>query len=136
MPKMQKKKMVINAKLARKVLKVVDVGLCKGNGVPDAEGNPVLGRMCVEEAVCYAMGEPHSDQPRCVLPVVQETKIFLNDNLLFNCQGARKRRSRALRRLAVAQLGSAGKFTDNQFTEELRRAAALWLATNCKAAKK
>jgi len=51
--------MKITGELAAKVLAVVDAGLVKGLG------EAVPGHMCVEAAVCYALGEPHSDAPSC-----------------------------------------------------------------------
>jgi hypothetical protein len=82
--------------LARDVLRVVDAGLVSGLG------NPVPGKMCVEAAVCYAMGLPHSDQPTCVAPAVRTLKIGLNDAHWSSATT----RAAGLRRLAVAQLGS------------------------------
>ena len=59
--------------LAKKVLNIVDQGLCEGMG------RPIPGLMCVEAAVCYAMGLPHGDEPPCVSPAVRKLKICLND---------------------------------------------------------
>lgn len=36
--------------------------------------------MCVEAAVCYALGLPHGDEPTCVDEVIRRYKITLNDN--------------------------------------------------------
>lgn len=52
--------MEITREIASKVLEVVDAGLVKGLG------QPLPGQMCVEAAVCFAMGLPHSDEPTCV----------------------------------------------------------------------
>ena len=52
------------ATIAAKVLETVDAGLCSG------VGKPVPGEMCVEAAVCYALGLPHSDNPDCVAPAL------------------------------------------------------------------
>lgn len=41
--------------IAMKVRDTVDAGLVKG------QGKPTPGAMCVEAAVCYAMGLPHGD---------------------------------------------------------------------------
>ena len=49
------KQIVINRKVAKRVLEVVDAGLSSGLG------NPKPGEMCVEAAVCYALGLPHGD---------------------------------------------------------------------------
>ena len=42
----------LNKAVARKVLKTVDAGLCSGKGAPEP------GKMCVEAAVCFALGLP------------------------------------------------------------------------------
>ena len=84
--------------IARKVLQTVDQGLCRGLG----EATP--GQMCVEAAVCYAYGLPHSDQPPCVGAAVREFKIRLNDSN-WSSNAAR---AAGMRALAIAQLGSAG----------------------------
>ena len=97
--------MEITETIARKVLEVVDAGLVSG------VGNPVPGQMCVEAAVCYAMGLPHGDEPSCVSPALRHLKIRLND-----CAWSSGRaRAKGLRRLAVAQLGSAGVLDDKEF---------------------
>ena len=54
--------MEITQEIAAKVLEIVDAGLVGG------VGKPVPGQMCVEAAVCYAMGLPHGDEPTCVAP--------------------------------------------------------------------
>ena len=64
----------ITKAIARKVAKVVNAGLVKGLGKPEP------GKMCVEAAVCYAMGLPHGDKPACVSPVLRSLKIRLNDS--------------------------------------------------------
>lgn len=86
----------VNLKLAGRVLKVVDAGLVRGMG------NPKPGQMCVEAAVCYAMGMPHGDNPSCVGAAVRAFKIALNDSF-WSSEAAR---AAGLRRIAVAQLGS------------------------------
>lgn len=86
--------------LAQGVLCVVDAGLCNGLGVPKP------GRMCVEAAVSFAMGENHNDHPSCVADSLSDIKIELNDQIW----SSNKARAAGLRRLAVAQLGSFGKF--------------------------
>lgn len=47
--------MRITRKIAVRVLEVVDAGLVSGVGSPEP------GKMCVEAAVCYALGLPHGD---------------------------------------------------------------------------
>lgn len=88
--------MEINENLAKKVLETVNAGLVKGVGVPTP------GKMCVEAAVCYAMGLEHSDNPTCVGPAVRAFKIRLNDSNW----SSNKARAEGLRKLAIAQLGS------------------------------
>ena len=90
------KKIIINKPLAMRVLEVVDKGLTEG------EGNPVPGEMCVEAAVSFACGLPHSDRPECVGSSVRAFKIELNDKT-WNSE---KSRARGLREVAVAQLGT------------------------------
>ena len=105
--------MQIDINVARKVLQVVDAGLVKGMG------NPVPGQMCVEAAVCYAMGLPHGDQPSCVAPSLRQLKIRLND-ARWSSDVAR---SNGLRRLALAQLGSAGHLDEKEFAKRCARLA-------------
>lgn len=82
--------------IARKVLTTVDAGLVGGLG------KPVPGQMSVEAAVCYAYGLPHSDKPPCVGTTVRAFKIRLNDSRWSSNEA----RTKGMRRLAVAQLGS------------------------------
>lgn len=98
----------VSKQLAERVLDVVDKGLCSG------AGQPIPGRMCVEAAVCYAMGQQHSDEPSCVHGNVRAAKIALNDQPW----SSRKARAKGMRRLAVAQLGSNG-INGNQFNKRL-----------------
>ena len=102
----------ITEAVARRVLEVVDAGLSNGLG------KPTPGSMCVEAAVCYALGLPHGDDPQCVSVAVRGLKIRLNDS------GWPSNTARALgmRRLAVAQLGSKGAVDDKEFA---RRVAEL-----------
>jgi hypothetical protein len=96
---------------ARKVLSVVDAGLCSGKGVREP------GKMCVEAAVCFALGLPHSDDPPCVGKAVREFKIKLNDS----SWSSDKARARGLRRLAIAQLGS-DSLNQTEFVTKLQEA--------------
>lgn len=52
----------ITLQQAKRVLQVVDAGLCSGIGTPEP------GKMCVEAAVCFALGQPFGDDPACVAP--------------------------------------------------------------------
>jgi hypothetical protein len=99
----------ITSKIAAKVLSTVDAGLCSG------VGNPVPGQMCVEAAVCYALGLPHGDDPACVSPALRSFKIKLNDARWSSKQA----RAKGLRRLALIQLGSAGHLDDRKFVRRL-----------------
>ena len=81
---------------AARVLEVVDQGLSSGLGVAKP------GEMCVEAAVCFALGLPHSDNPPCVGSAVRAFKIALNDS----AWSSKAARAKGLRRLAIAQLGS------------------------------
>jgi hypothetical protein len=77
-------------------------------------GTPIPGEMCVEAAVCYAFGLPHSDRPPCVGAAVRTFKIKLNDSKW----SSNIARANGLKRLAVAQLGSA-TLNQIEFTEKL-----------------
>ena len=90
------KQLPLTAEIASKVLSVVDAGLISG------KGNPIPGRMCVEAAVCYAYGLPHSDEPPCVGSAVRRFKIRLNDSRW----PTNADRTAGMRKLAIAQLGS------------------------------
>jgi hypothetical protein len=102
----------ITPELVTKLHAVLDHGLVKGVGVQEP------GKMCVEAAVCYAMGLPHSDEPTCVAPALRRLKIRLNDS----SWSSNKARAEGMRRLAVAQLGSAGVLDEKEFA---RRCADL-----------
>jgi hypothetical protein len=97
----------INETVARKVLSVVDAGLSRGLGSPEP------GNMCVEAAVCFALGLPHGDDPQCVSPALRSLKIALNDKQ-WSSNAAR---AMGMRRLAVAQLGSKGILDDKEFAK-------------------
>jgi hypothetical protein len=89
----------VDEKLAKAVLDILDAGLSNGLGEPAAPGN-----MCVEAAVSAAMGMDTRDGPICVNPGLRALKININDNdQMFNDE---KDRAMALRRIAIAQLGT------------------------------
>ena len=98
---------------ARRLLEIVDAGLCAGPGYPKP------GNMCAEAAVCYALGQPHGDQPTCVHPTVRAHMISLNDSSWSDDQA----RAKGLRRVAIAQLGTADTLDGEQFKREFRVAA-------------
>lgn len=96
---------VITEQMVRKLLSTVDAGLVAGVGVPHP------GKMCVEAAISYALGEPHSDGPSCVDPTVRHAKIGLNDAIWSSNMS----RARGMRRVAIAQLGSRGEIDVTKF---------------------
>ncbi len=98
----------INEEVAKKVLKIVDKGLVNGLG------EAIPGKMCVEAAVCYAMGLPHGDNPPCVGTAVRSFKITLNDQKW----PTDKNRTKGMRQLAIAQLGS-NEINQEKFVEVL-----------------
>jgi hypothetical protein len=89
-------KVEINQELVDKIDDILKHGLRKG------KGNPIPGQLCVEAAICLALGEPHSDEPSCVGEKVREPKIALND-----CDwSSNEARAIGMRDIAIAQLGS------------------------------
>lgn len=105
---------VVDETLAKRVLDTVDAGLVSGIG------DPIPGQMCVEAAVCYAMGLEHSDKPTCVTDVVRRFKIELNDSVWLSKQS----RAAGLRKIAIAQLGSRDAIVPSQFIFKVRDAVA------------
>lgn len=99
--------MELNREVAQKVLQTVDAGLSHGVGRPEP------GEMCVEAAVCYALGLPHGDDPGCVSPALRRLKIRLNDS----GWSSNEARAKGLRRLALAQLGSKDVLNDAAFVK-------------------
>ena len=89
---------ILNEEFAKKVLDIVDQGLTRG------VGRAAPGHMCVEAAVMYALGLNHSDEPPCVADTVRSLKILLNDKYGWKNT---KNRAAGMRRLAIAQLGTA-----------------------------
>jgi hypothetical protein len=94
---------------AEKIVELLGHGLSSGLGTPEP------GKMCVEALVCYALGLPHGDDPDCVSPALRSLKISLNDKPWSSPQA----RANGLRRLAVAQLGSAGALNDREFARRV-----------------
>lgn len=97
--------MELSREIAKRVLEVVDAGLVEGIG------EPIPGKMCVEAAVCYALGLPHDDSPPCVHRSVRHFKIHLNDQPWSSPEA----RAKGLRRLAIAQLGTDNLFLSEEF---------------------
>ena len=96
---------------------LLDYGLVKNLGIP------VPGQMCVEAAVCAALGLPHGDDPGCVIGPLREIKIALNDSDEWD---SNKSRAEGLRRLAIAQIGSLGAIKEDEF---MRRVKTLTIRT-------
>lgn len=99
----------LTLEIAKKVLEVVDKGLSNGLG------KPIPDEMCVEAAVCYAYGLPHNDNPPCVSRAVRVLKIQLNDSEWSST----KARGIGMRRLAIAQLGSADVIDNKEFAKRV-----------------
>lgn len=93
-----------------KVLEVISHGLVAGVGVP------IPGRMCVEEAVSFAMGFPHGDKPHCVAPAVRAFMVALNDSAWSTAQA----RAKGLSGIAIAQIGS-NAIDQKLFVKEVAR---------------
>lgn len=88
----------MNNEIKTKLTEIFSHGIVAGLGEPEP------GKMCIEAAVCFALGEPHSDKPSCV---AREDRIFaigLNDSNW----SSDKARAEAMLPLALAQLGTAG----------------------------
>jgi hypothetical protein len=98
---------------AEKIIELLSYGLCSGLG------KPVPGQMCVEELVCYALGLPHSDEPICVSSAVRVFKIRLNDSSWSINQA----RAEGMKRLAIAQLNSAGAINNKEFAKRVSEMA-------------
>ena len=105
---MESADLILSEAIARKVLSTVDAGLVSGLGVPK------LGEMCVEAAVCFALDLPHGDIPPCVGAAVRRAKIRLNDA----AWSSNEARTKGLRRVAIAQLGS-NKLDQGEFSKRL-----------------
>ena len=99
----------ITEPLVRKLLATVDAGLTNGLG------EPIPGKMCVEAAISYALGEPHGDGPSCVEPCVRAGKIALNDSRWSSNEA----RAKGMRAVAIAQLGSRGVVGPIRYTARL-----------------
>lgn len=88
--------MQITEQHVTKILHLLSFGLTKGLGKQEP------GQMCVEAAICAAMGLPHSDDPPCIGSAVRLAKISLND-----CKwSSNMARAEGMKKLAIAQLGS------------------------------
>lgn len=72
-------------------------------------------QMCVEAAVCAALGLPHGDDPKCVASSVRDYMIRINDSKWSSPTA----RATHLRDLGIAQLGSLGVIDDLEFVRML-----------------
>jgi hypothetical protein len=99
----------ITKETARKVLTAVAPGLTSGLG------RRAPGEMCVEAAVCYALGLPHGADPQCVSENLRSLVIRLNDF----AWSSNLARAHGMRRLALAQLGSKGHLDEKEFSRRL-----------------
>ena len=97
----------VTSELVGKIEEVLGRGLCQGKGDPSS-------RMCVEAAVCFAMGLPHGDNPPCVGGAVRGFKIVLNDAVWPSDIS----RSAGMGKIAIAQLGSV-VLDQDEFTQRL-----------------
>jgi hypothetical protein len=98
----------ITKELIETIDEVLSHGLSKGLGTPEK------GKMCVEAAICFSLGEPHSDKPSCVGEAVRKAKIVLND-----CGwSSNEARAKGMRNLSIAQLGST-ILDQEEFSEKL-----------------
>jgi hypothetical protein len=75
------------------------------------------GQVCIEAALCEALGLPHGDDPKCVAESVRIYKIRLNDS----CWSSSAARAAGLRDLGIAQLGSKDTVNDLEFTKRLAK---------------
>jgi hypothetical protein len=82
----------------QRLIEIINAGLVSGLG------NAKAGHLCVEAAICLAMGESHSDRPSCVAEPDREFAIGINDAPWSSTEA----RAKALLPLALAQLGTAG----------------------------
>ena len=103
-------KKTITLQQAIAVRDVIKHGLVKGVGKPEP------GQMCVEAAVCYALGQPHGDDPECVAPSVRAFKIALNDAEGWPSDVAR---GEGLMEIGIAQLGTRDAIDENEFAKKL-----------------
>jgi hypothetical protein len=93
----------------QKYHQILDRGLSLGLG---EQGRQV----CIEAAICEALGLPHGDDPKCVAASVRRFKIRLNDSTRWSSPMAR---ANGLRDLGLAQLGSLGVVNDVKFAKEV-----------------
>jgi hypothetical protein len=98
---------------AERLIPLIDAGLVAGLG------EPVPGQMCAEAAVCFALDLPHEDRPPCVSPAVRALVVVLNDANWTDPAT----RARGMKRLAIAQIGTADTIDDDDFAASVVRMA-------------
>jgi hypothetical protein len=91
------------------------IRLGSGSHQPPAAGKPPA-ELCINELVAYMAGEPWSDQPKCVSPVLRNFALRLNDSLPDE---PRQR----LKPLWSLMVGTA----DDGHDEQRRELASQWL---------
>lgn len=112
--------MEITELVARRLLEVIDRGLCT------EEGHESPQEMRLEEAVCCALGEPFSTfskLPTCISSILYQLDIGLNDAQWSSSQV----RAQGLRRMVIAQLGTGGILDERLFINKLGKAVIVVL---------
>jgi len=99
----------INQEFVNKINSLLDKGVTFG-----VSEDPKPGKMCVEQAVCYALGEEITDRPSCVGKEIRDFVTCLNDQEWSSASA----RAEGMRGLAIAQLGS-NSLDQNEFLEKL-----------------
>lgn len=114
--------MIENIEVVRsKLTEIVSAGLVKGLGTPEP------GKLCLEAAICLALGEAHGDKPSCVAAPDNAFAIRLQDAY----PGTPEERAKLFLPLGLAQLGTAG--TDRKPWAKLlvegtiRKVLPMWL---------
>ncbi|HAN92930.1 MAG TPA: hypothetical protein DCQ33_12750, partial [Nitrospira sp.] len=95
--------------------RILGNGLSCGIGTPDPN-DPGKSEVCIEAAISIACGLPFGDDPECVAPAIRAFKISLNDSYRW---ASPQSRADGMRRLGIAQLGSAGKVDEREFVKRM-----------------
>jgi hypothetical protein len=77
--------------------------------------DPTTGQVCIEAAICLALGLPLGDDPPCTAPAVRAYKIALNDALWSSPRA----RAVGMRNLLYAQIGTRGVLDEVRFVQRL-----------------
>ena len=99
----------ITRETVQKILSLFDLGLRSGLG----SGKP--GDMCIEAVICNVLEGRNADDPKCVSPVLRSLKIRLNDS----SWSSNHARAQGMKRLGIAQLGSAGFLDESEFIKRV-----------------